>query len=265
MSTNTEGRNTRNIDLSSARILLAESDLLEIARVELNIDLEFRNRVKVVKTYNELITSIAKESPQLLMLGRIDKLNYFEICQDCQRLWPKMIIILLFRQKVINYSFHQVVKSYGVTDIISNDFVRLNQLLQSLDLCKELIDGQSLNEHPLQSIITGRTILDGLEEIIIISNNYFGTLAQGNYWRKSRAQIVDEFPFIQKWSADHFGKLSCDDSILDQALTDEDIHSLRVWVEFFIRECERIIVDYQILLNNSALSSQAKDLINKPS
>jgi hypothetical protein len=265
MSTNTEDHNARNIDLPSIQILLAESDPLEISRVELNIDLKFRNRVKVVKAYNELITNIAKESPQLLILGRIDKLNYFEICQDCQRLWPKMVIVLLFKQEVINYSFYQVVRSYGVMDIISNDFVKLNQLLQSLNLCEEPINRQSLNEHPLQSITTGRTVLDGLEEIIITSNNYFGTLAQGNYWRKSHAQIVNEFPFIQKWSADHFGKLSCDDSILDQALTDEDIHSLRVWVEFFIRECERIIVDYKTLLNNSTLSSQAKDLLNKPS
>ncbi len=261
MSTNTEDQNTRNINLPSARILLAESDPLEITRVELNIDLEFRHKFAVVKTYNELITNIAKKSPRLLILGRIDKLNYFEICQDCQRLWPKMIIILLFRQEVINYSFHQVVRSYGIMDIISNDFVKLNQLLQSLDLCEEPINRQ----YPLQSIVTGRTILDGLEEIVIASNNYFGALAQGNYWRKSHAQIVDEFPFIKKWSADHFSKLSCDDNILDQILTDEDIHSLRVWVDFFIRECERIIVDYKTLLNNSTLSSQAKDLLNNPS
>jgi hypothetical protein len=265
MSTNTENQRTINIDLPSARILLAESDPLEMARIRLNIDLEFRDRVKVIKTYNELITNIAKEIPQLLMLGRIDKLNYFEVCQECHRLWPKMPIILLSRQEVINYSFYQVVKSYGVTDIVSNNFEKVNQLLQALDLFEKTIEGKLVDKQSSGSVTTGKMILAGLEEIVVISNNYFGALAQGNYWRKSHARAVDEFPFIQKWSADHFGKLSCDDSILEQALTDEDIRGLRVWVDYFIGECERIIVDYKTLLNNSALSPLAKDLLNKPS
>jgi hypothetical protein len=252
-------------DLLTNRILLAESDPLEMARIRLNIDLEFRNRIKVVKNYNELLLSMVKEAPQLLLLGKIDQLNYFQICQECHKIQKKLPIVLLFRQEVINDSFYQVVKGYGVTDIISNDFTRLNQLLQTLNLCEQPITGGVNGSLLPEPVATGKMLLAGLEEIVVASNNYFGALAQGNYWRKSHTRVVDEFPFIRLWSADHFGKLNCDASILEKELIDEEIQSLRAWVQLFIGECERIIVDYGILLNNSSLSPLAKNLLGKPS
>jgi hypothetical protein len=259
MSTNTE-KSIKVQDLLPNRIMLAESDPLEMARIRLNIDLEYRNRIKVVKNYNELLLNMVKEIPQILILGKIDQLNYFQICQECHKIYKDLPIVLLSRQEVINDSFYQVVKGYGVTDIISNDFVKLNQLLQSLDLCEQPIG--NLSSEP---VVTGKMILVGLEEIVTASNNYFGALAQGNYWRKSQARVVDDYPFIQLWSADHFGKLNCDASILEKELTVREIQSLQIWVQFFIGECERIIVDYGTILNNSALSPVAKNLLNKPS
>jgi hypothetical protein len=259
MSTNTD-KSIKVYDLPSNRILLAESDPLEMARIRLNIDLEFRNRIKVVKNYNELLLNMVKEIPQLLILGKIDQLNYFQVCQECHKIHQDLPIILLSRQEVINDSFYQVVKGYGVTDIISNDFAKLNQLLQALDLRQYPTD--FIEKSPL---VTGQMLLAGLEEIVAASNNYFGALAQGNYWRKAHAQVANEFPAIQLWSADHFGKLSCDAGILEKGLTEEEIQTLRVWVHFFIGECERIIVDYGTLLNNLALSPTAKNLLSKPS
>ncbi len=259
MSTNTE-KNIKAPDLLSNCIILAESDPLEMAKIRLNIDLEFRNRIKVVKNYNELLLNVVKEVPRLLILGKIDQLNYFQICQECHKIHKDLPIVLLSRQEVINDSFYQVVKGYGVTDIISNDFAKLNQLLQALDLRE-----QPTKILRSEQIATGKMMLAALEEIVTASNNYFGALAQGNYWRKSQARVVDEFPFIQRWSADHFGKLNCDARMLEKELTVAEIRSLRVWVQFFIGECERTIVDYKTILNNSALSSLAKDLLNKPS
>jgi hypothetical protein len=259
MSTNTD-KSIKVHDLPSNRILLAESDPLEMARIRLNIDLEFRNRIKVVKNYNELLLNMVKEIPQLLILGKIDQLNYFQVCQECHKIHQDLPIVLLSRQEVINDSFYQVVKGYGVTDIISNDFIKLNQLLQALDLRQYPTD--LIEKTPL---VTGQMLLAGLEEIVAASNNYFGALAQGNYWRKAHAQVANEFPTIQLWSADHFGKLNCDASILEKGLTEEEIQTLRVWVHFFIGECERIIVDYGTLLNNLPLSPTAKNLLSKPS
>jgi DNA-binding NarL/FixJ family response regulator len=267
MSTNIE-KSIKVQGLLPNRILLAESDPLEMARIRLNIDLEFRNRIKVVKNYNELLLNMVKESPQLLILGRIDQLNYFQVCQECHKIHKDLPIVLLSRQEVINDSFYQVVKGYGVTDIISNDFVKLNQLLQALNLHEQSITGGTsgaIDILPPEPVATGKMLLAGLEEIIAASNNYFGALAQGNYWRKAHAQAANEFPSIQLWSADHFGKLNCDASILEKSLTEEELQALRIWVQFFIGECERIIVDYGTLLNNLTLSPAAKNLLNKPS
>jgi hypothetical protein len=167
------------------------------------------------------------------------------------------------------------VKTCGLTDVIPKDSQKLNSLLQKLTLSirqQQVSTPKSftaIDRSPqLQvsipipdSAIAGEIILNALREIVVISNNYFGPLAQGNYWRKAHARIVDEFPFMQHWSADHFSKLDCDESIRVQALTDKDLQSLRAWVELFIEECERIIVDFRVILNDSTLSPLAKDLL----
>jgi CheY-like chemotaxis protein len=258
MSTNIQTNNTTVSNLPSTQILLAESDLLEVARIRAKIDREFQYRIKIIKNYNELILEVAKEQPQIIILGRIDKLNYFEVCQACRKLWSEMPIVLISRQEMINYSFRQVVKSYGVTEIISQDFEKLNQLLQTLDLL------QQPTNNPDRPIVTGEMMLEALSEIVTVSNNYFGPLAQGNYWRKAHAR-VGESEFMLNWSADHFSKLNCNDNILEQELTDQDIQSLRAWVQNFIEECDRIIIDFGVILHNSELSSLAKDLLNKSS
>jgi hypothetical protein len=251
----------RTTNSSQIRILLAESDSSESALIRSNVNLGFQNTIKIVNNYNELLASILQEQPQLVLLGKIDKSTYSEIVQACHKLQENLPIFLLSRQKIIIDSYRKLVKSCGLTDIIVRDSAELNQLLlQILDLP---ILEQSINQPPEQPSIVGRMMLAALEEIVTVSNNYFGPLAQGNYWRKAHARIVDKFPSLQKWSADHFSKLSCDESILERELTDKDIQSLRIWVEFFIEECERSIVDYRTTLSNSDLSPSVKDLLTK--
>jgi hypothetical protein len=192
----------------------------------------------------------------------------------------------------------------GLTDVISHDPVRLNQIVQQIsknsgtiitkpeyqiagsptaqavmdvgdlqdsptilnNFAEELLPNEPLQVAPIhqEKNISCRVMLAAIEEIVSVSNNYFGPLAQGNYWRKSHAQIIDEFPFITNWSADHFSKITCQESILERGLTVEDIHSLQVWVDLFIKECERIIVDFRSILNNSNLSLSAKNLLIIP-
>jgi hypothetical protein len=250
---------TKDLDQSSIRIFVAESDPLEMARIRLGIDVEFRSRLKIIKTHGDLLQALAAEMPQLLILGRIDNSNYFEICQEAQLIRPGLPIILISKQEIVNETFHQVIKSYGVTEIISDDFTSINQLLQAIDLISE-----SSQSFDLEQDFTSKMLLEGLQEIVAISNNYFGTLAQGNYWRKSHTVAVAEFPFLSQWSADHFGQLTCKDMILEKDLTEMEIHSLRTWVHYFIRECERIIVDYGVILNNLDLSSYARTLLITP-
>jgi hypothetical protein len=271
MSNNIKIKSTNVFKVPAIQILLAESDKLEIARLKLRMSLEIAQIklstndkvqvvMKIVTSYDELLRSLARERPQLVFLGNIDLVDYFSICRECHKIQDKLPIVLLSHQEITNNSFRQVIQSYGLTDIISsNDFSRLNQIFQSLNLYQKSRD-ETLQQNPGTGI-TGQAMLVAIEEIVVVSNNYFGSLAQGNYWRKAHAHIVDEFPFIQNWSSDHFSKISCNDNILKQELTEADIQSMRIWVKAFMEECERIIIDFRVILNNSALSPQAKDLL----
>jgi hypothetical protein len=293
MSTNIEIKKTTDTDPIQIRILLAESNPTEIARTRSNIDREFQSGIKIANNYNELLEKIATEYPQLVVLGRIDKSNYFEICEECHKIQRDLQIVLISKQEIVNDSFRQSLKASGVIDIIPQDSERLNQLLRTLDKSvpqqatskqKEIPTDKSVPQQatskqketptdksthqqpaskPVEKPISGRMVLAALADIVITSNNFFGPLAQGNYWRKAHAGTVDKFPFIQNWSTDHFSKFSCDESILDRELTDEDIHSLRIWIQFFLEECDRIIVGFGEILNNSDLSPLAKYLLTK--
>jgi hypothetical protein len=259
MHTNIEISNNINDCLPVIKFLIAESDLFEIDRIKANINREFQTKVKFVKTYLELLTSVTEENPQLLILGKIDKFNYFETCKECHKINESLPIFLLSRQQIINDSFLSLAKTRGLTDIINLDCVKLNQLFETIS---KLSTQQSI-DRTLGSATNGRMMLTILAEIIMIANNYFGPLAQGNYWRKAHNSIVNEFPSLLNWSADHFSKISCEDRILDQELTAEDIHSIRIWVEIFIGECERIIVGFGAILNNSNLSPLTKEFLDK--
>ena len=204
-----------------------------------------------------------------MILGRIDKTNYRDLSRGCHKIQPDLSIVLLSEQKIINESFRKLLKTCGLTDVVSQDPATLNQLLQAFSDREQqpTIDTtshQPINRSPSEPTIDGQMMLAGLAEIVTISSTYFGALAQANYWRKAHARIVDEFPFASNWSADHFGKLSCHQTILEQELTAEDIQSLRVWVQLFIKECERVIIDFGAILNDSARSLPAKHLLTKP-
>ncbi len=275
MSNYIDNEHNSGTDLLPIQILLAESEAVEIDRLKSSIDLEFHGGIKIVKSYHELLQHVALEKPQVVILGKIDKSNYLDICKECYKIAPNLPIVLLSTQVTISDSFRQLVKTCGLTDVITKDSKKLNILLQKLALSirqptvsipNSAQTNRSAPQAPVsipavESAIAGKIMLDGLREIVAISNNYFGPLAQGNYWRKAHARLVDECPFIQHWSADHFSKLDCDESILEQTLTDTDLQSLRAWVRLFVEECERIIVDFRVILNDAALSPLAKDLL----
>ena len=296
MSTTIEITTMTDAELPLITILLAESDPIEVDRIKANIDRAFDSGIKIVKTYDQLVGSVRIERPHLVILGKIDRSSYSEIAQACHRMQPNLPIVLLSSQGIIIDSFRQLVKTCGLTDVIAKDSKDLNQLLQavartvSLQLATKSLgkpsaqpNRQHLASEPLgkssttptlpppppsgagQRTIAGRTMLAALAEIVKVSNNYFGPLAQGNYWRKTHARIVDEFPFIANWSADHFSNIDCMESILERELTAADIQSLRIWVGLFIEECERILVDYRSILQNSDLSPPAQDLLTKSS
>jgi|GEM_PF-1549871 len=283
MPTSSEIKNLTDSDLHPIQILLVESDPVEIDRIVANIDREFQAGITIAKDYGEMLASITRSRPQLVLFGKIDKTSYSEIAQDCHAIRRNLAIVLLSSQGVIIDSFRQLVRTCGLADVITKDANSLNHLLQSVtksyrqQLANQPLvkpTAQPTRQHltteprrplasthtPAQPTISGQNILTALDEIVAVSNNYFGPLAQGNYWRKAHAHIIDEFPTIENWSADHFSKLSCHESTLAKALTPEDLQSLRLWVRLFIQECERIIIHYRSILNTADLSPLAKDL-----
>lgn len=245
---------------ASTRILIADSDPSTTAQIISNTDREFRGSIQVSKNYYDLLEKITEDPPNVLILGKIDKFNCFDICQECHKIRENLSIVLLSRQSMIDDSFRQLALSKGATDIITNEPEQLNRLFQKL---KRVQTQPLANVAVLKPAITGQRMLTAMIEISEIGSNYFGALAQGNYWRKAHARIVDEFPSVRNWSADHFGKLDCNETILKEELTDEDIQSLRIWVGLFIEECQRIIVDFGEILNNSELSPTARQLLAK--
>jgi hypothetical protein len=304
MHTTIEPQDMTDPVLPLIRILLAESDPAEVDRIVTTIDPVFQAEVKIAKTYEQLLERIAIEKPQLVFLGKIGNSDYQAICKDCRKTNPQLPIVLISQLKAVSDSFLKLVVTCGLTDVISHDPVKLNQIVRQISqhpgtinthsadriaasltvqtavgaddlqnsptILNNFTDKQLPNE-PLPSAsnhqeasISCRVMLAALEEIVTVSNNYFGPLAQGNYWRKSHAQIVDEFPSIADWSADHFSKITCQEYVLDRELAAEDIHSLQVWVNLFIKECERIIIGFRTILNNSDLSPLAKDLLITP-
>ena len=276
--------------LSPIHIILAASDSAEIDRIRSNIGQEFPFEIKIVENYLDLLVSVTKAQPHLVILGKIDNSNYLDICQSCHKIQANLPIVLVSSQEIISDSFRQLVKNCGLTDAIGKDLLELNQLLQQLvntdqsstntsfELTIDLLTETSfpeanrvlevstvndLSDLASEPEITGQAMLAGLQEIVAISSNYFGTLAQGNYWRKAHGRSVTEFPSLLNWSADHFGKISCDENSLEQQLTAAELEALRSWVQNFINECERIIVDFSVILNNADLSDPAKDLLTK--
>jgi CheY-like chemotaxis protein len=126
----------------------------------------------------------------------------------------------------------------------------------------QVVDVTFQTPSQIAATVTVQTMLTAMKEITEIGNNYFGPLAQGNYWRKAHARIIDRFPALKHWSADHFGIISCNETILQSPCTEKDLQSLRSWVGVYLSECERIIVDFGDILKKSNLSPAALQLLS---
>lgn len=250
-------RNIKPNSNSPIRILLADSDIDKIAKVITIAEANCQSLISVCNNYAGLKSILAAELPDLLLLGTFGMLNYFDVCYECRQIVKDIPIVVLSRHNTIDDYFHyfrQFVITKGATDVLTHDLLQLEQVFQQLP--QPVI----LTETEIATVVM-QTMLMAIREITEVGNNYFGPLAQGNYWRKSHARIIDDFPNLQNWSADHFGIISCNETILQAQFTDKDLFSLRQWVSAYITECERIILDFRGILRNSNLSQIALQLI----
>jgi hypothetical protein len=228
--------------MSPTPVLLIESDPAEIAKVRSNINNEFQSLIKTINNYRELLEVIERDRPQLVILGRFDKFNYFEIGEELHKIQADLQIVMLCKQELVTDSFHQALKNNGIIAISIKEYQRLNQILNTV-------------ERPIDlPIFTGEMMLVILQEIAAIGSQHFGKLALGNYWRKAHDRVSDTYPSVRYFSADHFGKIGCDRDLLERELTAADLQGLRLWVQNFIEECERSKSDFGDILQNSNIS-----------
>jgi CheY-like chemotaxis protein len=260
-------RTINNTVPSSIRILLADSDSAKIGQVIAHVEKQFQPIVRVCQSYNDLLPMLRAECPEVLLLGMFDTLNSFAVCRKCHQTWEHLPIVMLTRQTASDDYFHQFRRtaiSMGATDVVANDLLHLDRLLQGLSHQLPTV----INAAGIDTVITVQTMSIALQEINAIGNNYFGPLAQGNYWRKAHARVSDRFPALQNWSADHFGIIACNETILQTQFTAEDLQGLQSWVGGYLTECKRIIVDFGGILKNSNLSPAAllllPDLASSP-
>lgn len=249
-------RTINNTEPSSIRILLADSEPTKFGQVIARVEKKFQPIIRVCQSYNDLLPMLRAECPDVLLLGMFGTLNSFAVCRKCHQTWDHLPIVMLTRQTSVDDYFHQFRRaaiSMGATDVVSNDLLQLDRLLQGLPPQIPKVT----NSAGIDTVITVQTMSLALQEIAEIGNNYFGPLAQGNYWRKTHARIIDRFPVLQNWSADHFGMIACNETILQTQFTAEDLQGLQSWVSGYLSECERIIVDFGGILKNSNLSPAA--------
>ena len=256
-----DDRNIKNTEPSSIRILLADSDITKIGQVIAHVEKQFQPSVRVCQSYDDLLPMLRTERPEVMLLGMFNTLNSFAVCRKCHQTWEDLPIVMLSRQTSGDDYFHQFRRtaiSMGATDVVSKDLLQLDRLLQELPQQLPTLFNHAVG---IDTVVNVQIMLTALKEITEIGNNYFGPLAQGNYWRKAHARTIDKFPVLQNWSADHFGIIGCNETILQTQFTAEDLQSLRRWVAGYLSECERIIVDFGGILQNSNLSPAALQLL----
>jgi DNA-binding NarL/FixJ family response regulator len=260
-------RNLEPMYQSSIRILVADADATKIEQVRafvsqhLPIDVRGQTSILVCKQYFELAPLLAAERPDLLLLGILDRFNSLDTCQECHQQLPQLPIVLLSRQNAIDdyfQHFRRLALGKGATEVVNNELLQLDRLI--LGLAQQHSQSIEPLEQPLSEFSVAM-MLAAIQEISAIGSNYFGPLAQGNYWRKAHARIIAEYPTLQNWSADHFGKISCDEAIACFHCTEADVRGLQQWVIAYISEGERIIVDFGEILKNSELLPQTHDLL----
>jgi two-component SAPR family response regulator len=83
--------------MKKIEIVLAESDPTQVAIIRSNISNDFQEIIQTVKNFSELLEAVIQNKPQLVILGRLDKFNYFEIGKDLHEIQKNLQIVFIFR------------------------------------------------------------------------------------------------------------------------------------------------------------------------
>jgi CheY-like chemotaxis protein len=224
---------------------------------------------------HEIDQALIKQTPDLLVFGTLTEISYLESYRKYSS--QDLPIILLTSEPNINKFFRDWAISKGVNDVLSSSPLhlallrdKLQEIVHSLEEPpKQVIEVTTLTPESSSEIlipesvpaaetqtITHQQALSTLNQITDFSKKYFGEMVLGNYWRKAHSASVSEHPWLECWSVNYNGVISYfSEDIPDEELTSDQFQSLKLWVNRFIKECDRIIGEYVEILQESDLPS----------
>jgi hypothetical protein len=227
----------------------------------------------ICSNYQQLVQTVTQQSSDLILLGKLEDLNWLEVCRRCLKQWQNLPIILLVDQLEVSDFFRKWVTDRGVRDVISVHPQNVHQFQKALirNILKITIADSSQNNQNIDEeansdksdTLTWEAALVALNRLTKYSSSYLGPLAIANYWKKSHASLVSLHPSLEYWKVDYQGQISCP-FISEQIepLTLVQLQDVQTWVRAFLKECERVIVDFSQILQAKSLSADVSKLIS---
>ncbi len=221
--------------------------------------------------YQQLVQTVTSQSSDLILLGKLEDLNWLEACRRCLKQWQNLPIILLVEQLEISDFFRDWAIARGVHDVISVHPQNVHQFRRALIRNSLQIAVQDSSQNGVESnavaekhdTLTWDATLVALNRLTKYSSSYLGPLAIANYWKKTHASLVTLHPSLEYWKIDYQGQINCP-FISEQIapLTSEQLQDVQTWVRAFLKECERVIVDFSQILQSKSLSADVSMLIS---
>lgn len=263
--------------LNNQTIVIAEAQSLARKPIEIHLT-QLGAAVHRCKTKPQLLELCDRLKPDLLLLGTLPQTNSLDLFRQYRDFWQKTPVILLAHQPVVNDYFRDWAMKQGVSDVVSS-YPQNLALLQTaikeilfpiLELSQPLGKVIPLQPHLKQApaelnhsvsaplSISRQQAAIALNKISEFSKKYFGNLAIGNYWRKTKDYLQKDYPLLAQWTVDHWGTFTEPGDRPEpspQTLSTEEIESLKTWVLIFTKECERIVVDFPQLLHQYSISN----------
>ncbi|MBD2178539.1 hypothetical protein H6F42_16605 [Pseudanabaena sp. FACHB-1998] len=225
----------------------------------------------VCSNFSQLEETVNSQASDLILLGKLEDISWVEACRRCCKKWQDLPIILLVEQLDVGEFFKQWAIDRGIHDVVSihPQNVHLFQKVLIRNTLKLVLQNSSVQRSNPVAIIeensdtlTWEATLIALNRLTKYSAGYLGPLAIGNYWKKSHASLVSLHPSLEYWQVDYQGQISCP-FISEQIapLTAEQLQDVQTWVRAFLKECERVIIDFSRILKTKSLSAEVSKLI----
>lgn len=122
-----------------------------------------------------------------------------------------------------------------------------------------LTPGETKSEN---SQVTLKETLAALNHLSQFTTHYLGTAVIANYWKSSRPEVewLDQFQ-ITRGAEITLAETGQAEAMLQATVSPQQIQWIQTWVSTFINRCTRVIRDFPLLVEQTALDAQQKKLL----